>query len=250
MIYKFEGIKNARDLGGIKTESGKTIKPNTLFRTAHLHNATRKDLKRLNELNIKEIFDFRDSYETQKEPDKIVKGANIYSIPALPPLPPFDEFDADELERVMNSSIEMIFKKVYKDLAESDTSKEAYRRFFKTVLASNGAPVLWHCTQGKDRTGIAAILILVALGVSESDALDEYFLTNSVIQSEYNRYINSGANELQAEEFRQIMFVHKECISVFIDSVHKNFGDILGFIRNGLGITEEEIELLKKYYLV
>lgn len=249
MIYKFDGIKNARDLGKMKTADGKTVKPKMLFRTAHLHNATRSDLKRLFDFGIKNIVDFRDTFEMQKEPDKALKGADNYNIPALPPLPPFDEFEPEELKKVMNNSIEYIFKAVYKDLAQSDVSIDAYRRFFKIILSSNGAPILWHCTQGKDRTGIAAILLLVALGVDENDAIDEYFITNSVMQSEYNAYINSGINELQAEEFRQIMFVHKECISVFMDSVHKNYGGVLGYVKDGLGITDEEILTLKKWYL-
>lgn len=249
MIYFFDGIKNARDLGGIKSENGQIIKSEMLFRTAHLHNASKKDLKRLNEFGIKNIVDFRDSFETQKEPDKAVKGSENYSLPALPPLPPFEDFEPDELKKVMQNSIEYIFKTIYKDLAESDVSKNAYKQFFKIILSSGGAPILWHCTQGKDRTGVAAILLLVALGVDESDAIDEYFITNSVMQSEYNAYINSGAGELQAEEFRQILFVHEECISVFMDSVYKHYGGVLGYVKNGIGITDDEIMTLKKWYL-
>ena len=249
MIYNFEGIKNVRDLGGIKTADSRTIKGELLFRTAHLHNATKNDLRRLESFGIKEIFDFRDEFETKKEPDKRVKGANNHNIPALSPLPPFDELDGEELKKIMSNSIEYIFKQIYKDLAESEVSRNAYKRFFRIIISSGGAPVLWHCTQGKDRTGIAAILLLVSLGVSESDALDEYFITNMVMQSEYNSFINSGADSVRAEEFRQIMFVHKECISVFLDSVRENFGSVLGFVKGALEVADEEIADLKKWYL-
>ena len=249
MIYKFEGIKNARDLGGLKTIDGKTVKSNMLLRSGHLNSATITDIQRLSELGIKEIIDFRDEYEVKREPDKALVGANNQNLPALPPLMPFDEFSKEELQEYFENSVEKVFKGIYKDLAESDVSKNAYRFFFEIILSSNGAPILWHCTQGKDRTGIAAILLLSALGVPYNDIIDEYFITNKVMLEEYEKLQNSGVDESQLSGYHSIMFVHKECIEIYLNSIAKNYGNILSFIKSELGVSDSDITKLKTWYL-
>ena len=249
MIYSFDAIKNVRELGGIKTIDGKTVKSNMLFRTAELSKATDEDINRLCEFGIKEIIDFRDLYEINKEPDLNVSTANYNSLPALPPLAPYDDLSDSELKRLFDQSVDKIFKVIYTDLATSEISHNAYKKFFEIILSSNGAPILWHCTQGKDRTGVGAILLLTALGVSKQDAVNEYFITNEVMQKEYDRIVNTNADEIVVSTFKTVMFVHKECIDIYLDLICKNYGSIDNYIRTKLELSDSDIEKLRKWYL-
>ena len=249
MIYNFDGIKNVRELGGLKTADGKIVKSNMLFRTAELSNATEEDIKRLCDFGIKEIFDFRDSYEVNKDPDLEVPTAKNHHLPALPPLAPYDDLSDDELKELFEQSVEKIFKIIYKDLAESENAISAYKKFFEIILSSNGAPILWHCTQGKDRTGVGAILLLTALGVPLDAVMEEYFITNEVMQTEFERAVTMGADPITISTFKTVMFVHKECIDIYIDSITKNYGSIGNFIKTALNVSEDAILKLQDWYL-
>ena len=99
------------------------------------------------------------------------------------------------------------------------------------------------------RTGIAAILLLSALGVPYNDIIDEYFITNKVMQEEYDKLLNSGVDESQLSGYHSIMFVHKECIEIYLNSIAKNYGNILSFIKSELGVSDSDITKLKTWYL-
>ena len=142
-----------------------------------------------------------------------------------------------------------VFLNLYKNLAISIEAKEAYRNFFKVLLSLDGQAVLWHCTQGKDRTGIASILLLIALGVSQEDAINEYFLTNKFMEKEYKKLKENDVSEEQLKIMKIVLFVRQECIDLYLAEIDKLYGSLENYIINELGITREEIIKLRQYYL-
>ena len=176
-IFGIEKKRNLRDLGGYKTQNGKHVKKGYFFRSSRLMDFDQAELKILNSLNIKKIYDLRSKEEVKDSPDPTLKGAEyIHSSAAA---------RADGTE-VNFSPAALIAENVYsKECNDEFTHKVygnlpfsyAYKRMFEDIVAGN-MPILFHCSAGKDRTGIAAILILLALGVDEETAMYDYMLTN------------------------------------------------------------------------
>lgn len=251
MIYTFDEIKNVRELGGLVASEGKHVKKDLLFRSGELSKASARDIDLIkNKYKIKAFIDFRDTSECNINRDVQVEGISYYNFPALPPLNiPEDLAERKEFIKEWNKRPREIFLNLYKDLAISSEAKKAYRNFFKVILSLDGQAVLWHCTQGKDRTGIAAILILAALGVSKEDAVNEYFLTNKFMEEEYKKLKENNISEEQLKIMEIVLFVRQECIDLYLSEIEKLYGSLEKYIINELGITKEEIIKLRQYYL-
>ena len=176
-ILGIEKKRNLRDLGSYQTQDGKHVKKGYFFRSSRLMDFDKEELEVLNSLHIKKIYDLRSKEEVKDAPDPTLKGAEyIHSSAAT---------RADGTE-VNFSPAALIAENVYsKESNDEFTHKVygnlpfsyAYKRMFEDIVAGN-VPILFHCSAGKDRTGIAAILILLALGVDEETAMYDYMLTN------------------------------------------------------------------------
>ncbi len=248
MFYTFDNIANFRELGGIPASDGRRVKNGLLYRCGELHKASDADISRLSEeFHISKIIDFRDTKETEIRTDRAVNGAEYISIPALPPMPA-EPMSMMKDDHPLIPPQEM-FPYVYRQLASSLESSVAYRAFFDQLLQSGGKPVLWHCKQGKDRTGVAAILLLTALGVSREEWMRDYLLTNEYMSRRYEEKYASLEEE-QEREFRKIiMFVREDWLAQYLDIVDKK-GGLNVFLHEQIGVTDAEIEQLKTMYLV
>ena len=186
-ILGIEKKRNLRDLGGYKTQNGKHVKKGYFFRSSRLMDFDQAELKILNSLNIKKIYDLRSKEEVKDAPDPTLKGAEyIHSSAAA-------RVDGTE---VNFSPAALIAENVYsKECNDEFTHKVygnlpfsyAYKRMFEDIVAGN-VPILFHCSAGKDRTGIVAILILLALGVDEETAMYDYMLTNEYRKEYIERF--------------------------------------------------------------
>ena len=186
-ILGIEKKRNLRDLGGYKTQNGKHVKKGYFFRSSRLMDFDQAELKILNSLNIKKIYDLRSKEEVKDSPDPTLKGAEyIHSSAAA-------RVDGTE---VNFSPAALIAENVYsKECNDEFTHKVygnlpfsyAYKRMFEDIVAGN-VPILFHCSAGKDRTGIAAILILLALGVDEETTMYDYMLTNEYRKEYIERF--------------------------------------------------------------
>jgi protein-tyrosine phosphatase len=245
MFIEFDHIFNARDLGGIKTMDGRTVKSGMLLRTAKLSEPSREDVRRLStEYNVKHVFDFRDGSERDKHPDAVIPGAENHFIPVLPELPGGD--DASFMNLKADDVMEL-FRGMYRTMAENDVCAAAYSEFFRVLLGS-GESVLWHCTQGKDRTGIAAILLLEAMGVSRGASKDDYFLTNIPMTRQYQAIVSEGKSEEELAFMRTVLFVMPECLNEFFYTTKKLYGGVDGYLRQRLGLRDADFSALRAMY--
>ncbi len=246
MFIDLEGVINARELGGIKTADGKSVRSQRLFRTGELEKATDRDLQRLcSEWNIRCVVDFRDPGEAEERPDRDVPGAICISYPALPPM----EQPKDQIKNAPPPDADKMFPKIYRDLAESDAAIKAYRGFFEVLLSYDGAPILWHCRQGKDRTGIAAILLLTALGVPMEQCIREYLLTNDYMQPRVEKYRAMETVSWKREMMELISFVREDWLGEYIQVVNKRFGGLENYLRDVLLLSDENKKKLRAFYL-
>lgn len=247
MFLTFEGIENVRDLGGLVRPGGARVKSGLLLRSGKLSGATDGDIRRLADMGLFAVVDFRDKAERDRDPDREVPGAACYCLPALPDLSAL--FDSPEDEGFTAAQAHRDFRELYRYLALSPEAHEAYTRFFRILLASEGRPVLWHCTQGKDRTGVAAMLLLTALGFEEDAAVEEYLLTNDYMGKRLEAYAASGVSEAQAALAREVLLVFRENARFYLDCLQIEYGSVMNFVELALGIGPDEAETLERYYL-
>ena len=243
MFISFENIQNARDLGGIRTADGRCVKPGRLLRGAALENASDADIARLeNEFHLRHIVDLRDAGECEERPNRPVPGAQAHSCPVLPGMPkkaPMDtipDFDG-------------IFRKVYAKMAQSETSSAAYAAMFRVLLDCPEGAVYFHCAQGKDRTGIAAILILTALGADLETAKEDYFLSNIGLKDAEAEPMSVGVRPWPKEVLDKLFNVFPEILDIYLNTLEETWGGLDAYLRGPLGLTDADFEKLRALYL-
>ena len=245
----FDGIINARDLGGIPAADGKKVKPGRLLRGAGLQKASDADLLRLEkDYHLKHIVDFRFSDECDRSPDRPVPGAEYHNMPALVrsgdrrmPGPGADQSGEPDFDAV--------YRMVYARLAELEHTAQTYRKFFDILLSTTEGAVYFHCTQGKDRTGMAAILTLTALGADWADAEADYFLSNVGLECMVENPGDPRSVNWSRKTKEALTYVFAENLAVYTDSVKRNWGSLDNYIRQRIGLTEAEIIRLREMYL-
>lgn len=248
MFIAFEKIENARQLGGLIRSDGRRIRKDLLFRTGHLEKATDEDIRRLEALGVSCVIDLRDRREVSEHPDRAVSGAEHHHIPALGDLQDLFKKKPDD-PTMTPAEVHSDFTQLYRILAQSPHSQEAYEEFFRVLLASEGKPVLWHCTQGKDRTGVAAVLLLSALGFEEVAAVEEYLLTNQFAQKQLAACEAAGKPPAQMALLREVFPVFRENMEYYLRCIQLEYGSMANYLALALGVGPKEIETLEKYYL-
>jgi len=249
MILEFESINNIRDLGGIKCADGRRVKRGLLLRSGDLSRASDGDIFRLEEeYAVSDVIDLRDEWETKEKPDRLPGGAEYHNMPAFPPFEEQGELVYENLVKSFADDPLSSYKSLYKRLAQNDHSKEVYSRFMKTVIGASGT-VLWHCRQGKDRTGVAAILLLTALGADERDIIADYLETNDAVRPMLEKMEKNGASREELDYARLHGLVMEECVAVYFDTVKNEHGSLMEYITGELGITQDDIEKLREKYL-
>jgi len=244
MWIDFDGIVNVRDLGGIPAADGKKVKPGRLLRGAGLGKASDADLERLrSEFHLRHVIDLRDGSECRRNPNRAIPGVREHNYPALPQLPrkaPTMDTEPD---------FDAVFRHIYADLAASDVTAAAYAKMFRVLLDCPDGAVYFHCTQGKDRTGVAALLILTALGTDLEEAKKDYFLSNVGLKDAMADPASMGARPWSRQTVEKLFFVFPEILDVYLNGIRDAWGGLDGYLRGALGLTDAELDRLKREYL-
>ena len=264
------GVGNARELGGYETEDGRTVKRGVLLRTAKLANATEEDIERL--LSVYHLavdVDFRGDGEVERAPDPEMEGVEYLNIHILDESAgPSEELQAEiaaleeqgvEIDKITEIRLFMKYgtfnDQMYVDFLSSDVGKAGYAQFFRALLAlKEDRALLFHCSQGKDRTGCGAMLILFALGVDEETIMADFLLTNeynaALIAEEREYLIENGVGEDELETYMKTMDqVFPEFMANAIQWMTETYGSPLGYITRELKVTEAEIQALRDKFL-
>lgn len=266
-------IVNARDLGGYKNANGKNVKSGILIRTANLSKATTEDLVKLSETyKVRAIVDLRDQSEIDKAPDPEITGAAHYHFPTFPQLSGDSEL-AESKDSIQEdytadrefTSLNLIYVRdhgydisahvtsSYKQSATAENSIAGYKQFFDILLEDEDGAVLWHCSSGKDRTGIAALLILTALDVDQETIMNDYLLTNTYRADTTAAAVAEAAKETDdeylLEQVRLANDVDRAYMESFIKTVEANYGSLENFLTEKMELTTEKKQALKDKYL-
>uniref|UniRef100_A0AAU6WKB9 Tyrosine-protein phosphatase n=1 Tax=Chryseobacterium endophyticum TaxID=1854762 RepID=A0AAU6WKB9_9FLAO len=246
-VVKMEGAYNFRDAGGYKTSDGKEVIPGKVFRSDAIDKLTDRDLKTFQEKKIAAVIDLRGTEEAKKAPDKLPPGTDYLLCPAGSNNLPTAQ-DMVKMLKDKNFLFDMYGE------GGLPYFGERYRPLFVQLLTLKpGDALLFHCTGGRDRTGMAAALFLKVLGVPqdviESDYLASnfYLAKNPIMNSMYKGL--SGMSGLSENSIRQQMELRPELIRNFFNAINQKYGSIENFFQVEMGIGPREIAILKQKYL-
>ncbi|HWZ38213.1 MAG TPA: tyrosine-protein phosphatase [Bradyrhizobium sp.] len=233
-----QGASNFRDLGGYPAGDGRSIRWRRIFRSNHLGHLTEDDVKVVRGLGVKSAFDFRGVQE-RAAAACVVEEIAVHSLPIEPTV--VAALRAKLQARALSSGDALeIMRESYRGYVRLNT--HSFRELFASLL-DDTAPLVVHCTAGKDRTGFACALILHALGVPDQVISEDYLLTNRF----YRRDPNSSP-DLPADVRQAIGSVETSFLAAGFDAVNAQYGDLEGYFRDGLGLgTPERTELKARY---
>jgi len=174
---RLHGASNFRDLGGYPAEGG-AVRWRQLFRSDHLAQLTDDDRARLSSLGLERVIDFRGHAERAAAPNAL-PGVEQVALSIEPLVGQRLQELLARGQRIDAAAAASLMKELYRALVNDQSTR--YAEFFAHLLDSRG-PVAFHCTAGKDRTGLAAALILLALGVPRELVMQDYLLTNNLFR--------------------------------------------------------------------
>lgn len=233
------GATNFRDLGGYAGHGGRTVKWRRIFRSDHLAGLTPEDQALLAQLGVARAVDFRGQAES---------AAHAYDLPgvtyhplAIEPTVIQRALDLQRTGRQLTAQDAVaLMQDTYRGFVHDNAPR--FAMLFRLLLASD-APTVFHCTAGKDRTGFAAALILLALGVPRGVVMQDYLLTNAL----YRRPPGMGGPA--PEEVLAVLWrVQEEFLDTALHMVDSDFGGLQAYLVDVLGVdAAAQNELAERY---
>ena len=242
-----QGAPNFRDFGGYSNASGQNVKWGYLYRSGQLSALSEVDVALVDSLGLDLVFDFRRTEEQELEPSRLPRDSahRVLSMPITPGNNAdfFEHSDTDQ--RVMFE----FMVGINRDFAEAQTA--TYSRMFREILETEGARLLVHCAAGKDRTGFAAAIILLALGVSRDVVMGDYMLTADFFSPhlEMDRLRAKYELELEAEAILPMLEVHEDYLAAALASIDAQYASVEEYLAQELGVGESERAELRGRYL-
>lgn len=233
------GASNVRDLGGYVGEGGRAVVYGKLIRSGNLSGLTEADLDLLAALDIRHVIDLRTAQERKNAPDKLPDGARDHHLPLLERLMDLVEFQGEGLDQVVSNYMASLYS--------IDALKiQSWTATFD--LLETGETTLWHCTDGKDRAGMTAALILLSLGVDKADVIEDYMMSNEYLDQiieDRIKLVQCLLGKWGGELIRPMLVVEEKYITAFLDSIDQEYGGIDAF----LALLDVDIEAMRAHYL-
>jgi protein-tyrosine phosphatase len=239
-VLRLAGASNFRDLGGYRGQDGRPLRWRQLFRSDHLAGLTVADREALAALGLGYALDFRGRTERAAAPYELA-GVEQYSL-AIEPL--VSQWIQDRIgagQEVTGPVAAALMRDLYRALVNDQGPR--YAEFFERLLVAD-APLVFHCTAGKDRTGFAAALLLLALGVPRATVVQDYLLTNEVY-----RHPPRPADDPLADALAVLWRVEAGFLEAALRVVDEDHGGIERYLGQRLGLSHAALDALARRYL-
>ena len=245
-----QGTPNFRDFGGYRGADGRRVKWGYLFRSGQLSALSDQDVELLGSLALDLVCDFRAEEEQERERSRLPgRSPRIVSLPIIPGS---QSRSLEEAREHMNSAADMFgfMVDINREFAQSQT--RAYSRMFREILALDDARFLVHCAAGKDRTGFAAAIILLALGVAPEVVMQDYLLTARYFrpQRELERLRSKyGMEDMLEEAILPVLEVHEGYLQRALQVILEDYGSVETYLAQALDMGPAELAELRDRYL-
>lgn len=237
---RLAGASNFRDLGGYRGQAGRPVRWRRLFRSDHLAALTPEDAAAFRLLGVTRAFDFRGVSERAAVPYEL-PGVAQHALPIEPTVVQRMKDLLDAGEVVTPAHTVELMQHTYRAFVNDNAGR--FAALFAHLLDSD-APLVFHCTAGKDRTGFAAALILLALGVPREVVMQDYLLTN-----DYYRMPLYDQGRASPEVLNVLWRVQSEFLDAALHAVEQDHGGVDTYLARELGVRTPERERLAALYL-
>ena len=250
----FAGGNNFRELGGYLADEGKHVRWGQIYRGIPTGKLTGEaDRRLLDSLGLRLILDLRSSGEAKKEPDYVPDGARLVQICGLCAEDGAEiAFAPGDIEKLMQTAEEgeSISQRLYRRML---TGNKAFKELFRALEAGE-TPILFHCSAGKDRTGVAAMLILLALGASDEVICADFEQTNACRKAEIDAVLAEHAAEIAADPACRVRYyamagVDPAAAPFVLDTIRRKFGSAENYLETEYGLTPARLMRLRRMYL-
>jgi len=250
-IIDLEGAMNCRDIGGYPTSQGRRIRTNAMFRSDRLSHLTQDDLEELASYGIRTVVDFRTQAEANRDVSRLWSTVTTHV-----PLPIGDEIAQQQefTDRVRSGEITSVS---VTDVADSyiemlSNTGHQFINFLELAADVDSWPLLFHCTAGKDRTGIAAALILELCGVERELLLDDYELTNALRSDRRIAQLRPSLEKAGAdiEAIRPALSAPRQAMEQTLAYFDAEHGGVEQFLLTRLGMNENTVSAIQFNLLV
>ncbi|MAZ89131.1 MAG: hypothetical protein CL693_16000 [Cellvibrionaceae bacterium] len=251
-VVPLEGGVNFRDLGGYVNERDQQVQWRKIFRCGHLGDLTATDLDALEHLNVTHVHDFRRSEEQERTPSQPIR-ATVYNDYEMFVGSMSKFWDYMSSDRLTAESAHDLVVGSYRGCV--DDVAPHYARLFDSLLSPETGASVFHCSAGKDRTGMAAALILSALDVDRSTVIDDYLLTQQHFDSErLMNIVEQHLRDAKVEHWERSWLVpycgvHRDNIEAFFDGVESRYGSVDDYLLKALKLDGERRNQLRQLYL-
>ena len=250
-LIEFDRVLNFRDFGGWDTMDGAKVVRGKLYRSAAFHDASEGDVARLNEMAVRFLVDLRRPEERRHEPNRwpgetcrvFVNDEGAEGV-ALPP-----HLVALLQSDLSAASTRGYMMSLYREIPFDPRLIGLYRDWF-AELQQGGAGII-HCAAGKDRTGIACALTLMALGVDEETVFADYEFTNAAVDLEKRipkiqaRMEERLSRKLDPEALRPMLGVEVDYLRNALDAINERYGSALAYMEQEFGVGARERAALR-----
>jgi len=248
-IIPLPGCHNLRDLGGHATADGRTVRWRTLLRAGQMGPLADAELRRMLELRVAAICDLRSSSERLRHPTVWHAGLDLHyysrdyenSLGELDALLKSGHFTADAARRAMHG--------IYAQLPYEQAP--SYRELFR-LLVHNRVPLIFNCTAGKDRTGVAAALLLSALGVPRETVEADYAMSNLAVEGLIA--LSAGdprqtSDHPRDDGYAPLLRAEPEYLDTAFRAIDRRSGGLAGYMEAELGLSRADIDQLRDLLL-
>lgn len=260
-----DSVVNARELGGYVMQDGRRVKRGLLLRGGGLAKASDSDMQRLEqEFKVSYVFDFRTEGEVVHAPDKELRSARHIWLPTIDPntetlgttnLPPqaYKVLPQYLMAHYNEEMVQRVARGMYIEMLANEYTQLQYASFLQMILQNEKGAIYWHCSQGKDRTGLGAMLLLSALGADRKTIVNDFAITNTYYAKDLKLALEMMEAKNGGERGRDVVvaFVgaHVGFFENMLDFMDREFGSLLSYVRNQLLLGDEDLEKLRNKYL-
>jgi len=236
------GVDNTREFGGYEGAGGKFIAFGHLYRSGKLSSTTADDLGYLKSMALSDVVDLRSESQFLGTPDILPEGVLRHNYPLSSDI----DFN-DEMKKVILGEADAY--QVMIDFYSADIEESNIQSWIGVFeILERGGPVMFHCSAGKDATGMTAVLLLSALGVDRETVIEDYtksdiFLADWIEEevAEAEKIFPGGG-----ERLRPMLEAKREYMETFLETVERQFGSMSDLLRN---VIHVDVELLQNLYL-
>jgi protein-tyrosine phosphatase len=244
-LVRLASADNFRDVTGpdaaYSAADGRPLRRGVVFRSNELQ-LTHADAAMISRLGVTAVYDLRSAHEVAAHPDVEVPGATwthveVGGIPMV------------ELETLTSrETAAQVMRDVYRSFVEAPEARAAFGELLRHIADAEDGATLFHCAAGKDRTGWAAALLLHVAGVDDPTILADYLLTNTFSSATRDKYlgmVREHLGEEKVEVYEVAMLVREDYLHEAYAAVEAAYGSRLDYVRDGLGLADNEVSRLR-----